>query len=391
MIICKKIIKYVFALVFFLIIENISAQDTIYVVQQIETIKTEEPKNEFPKFKLGGLFQARYLESFKDGVDVEGLQHSTGTYTRNSYEIKRMRVSLNARLSKNLSLVTLVNLADFKSDPKTKVLENAFARYSFNQYFRVQIGQFRPAFGIEDSHPVDIIKSIDWTNAYYLMGNNGWQSFQIGASFDGTVNLGKIPFHYAVSMTNGNGKNKLDNNSGKHYAGRFSFDLDKKNNFVVGFSTGGGKEFGKTIYALGVDATYAFRLADKWTLDFQAEAYKAINQYLYFSLPEANRDNYISDYVFEGFYVIPNLRYEIGIKNLHAIDFSIRYEYLDANAKLDSNPRQTIVPMLSFEFLKNYGARIQIGAQIDRYKHNIQDTKTYNANLAFVQFQCRLQ
>jgi hypothetical protein len=47
--------------------------------------------------------------------------------------------------------------------------------------------------------------------------------------------------------------------------------------------------------------------------------------------------------------------------------------------------------MFSLEFLKNYGARIQLGMQIDNYKKNIKDSKTYNSNLAFIQLQCRFQ
>ena len=364
------------------------AQDTLTT----NTVKViEEPKSEFPKFKIGGVFQARYLDSYKKDVDVEGLHHSTGEYVRNTYEIKRMRVSMNANLTENLSVVTLVNLADFKSDPKTRVLENAYAQYSVSKYVKYQVGQFRPAFGMEDSYPVDIVKSIDFSNSYYLMGSNGWQSFQIGAAISGSVDLENVPFHYAVSMTNGNGKNKIDNNNGKHYAGRFYFDLNKKRKFKLGFSTGFGDENKKSIYALGLEATYEIRITEKLSLDFQAEAMQATNQFLYFNTAAANRLGNISDYVLKGIYVIPNLHFQIGRKHLQAIDLSIRYEYLDANSKLDSNPRQTLVPMFSIEFLKNYAARLQIGAQIDNYKKNIPNTKTYNANLVFVQFQCRLQ
>ena len=375
-----------------LFVQHLKAQDTLTVTTtNTEMVLVEDAKKEYPKFKVGGVFQARYLDSFKNGVDVEGLQHSSGTYVRNTYEVKRMRVSMNANLTKNLSVVTLINLADFKSDPKTRVLENAYAQYAVSKYIRYQVGQFRPSFGMEDSYAVDIVKSIDFSNSYYLMGSNGWQSFQIGAAITGAVDLGKVPFHYSISMTNGNGKNKIDNNNGKHYAGRFYFDLDKKNAFRLGFSAGAGDEFGQSIYAFGLEGTYTINFNKKWSLDFQAESVRAINQSLYFSTAEADRLGNLSDYILQGVYVIPNLRYEIGHEHLQAIDLSIRYEYLDANIELNSNPRQSWIPMFNIEFLKNYGARLQIGAQIDNYKKNIPNTKTYNANLAFMQFQCRLQ
>ncbi|UYW01085.1 OprO/OprP family phosphate-selective porin [Flavobacterium agricola] len=379
------------AAVLFFAASSLQAQDTIYVVQQIVNTKTETTKSEYPKFKIGGVFQARYLESVKRDVDVDGLNHTEGKYLKSTYDVKRMRVSMNANLTQNLSVVALANFADFKSDPRTRVLENAYARYAVSRYVQLQIGQFRPSFGMEDSYPVDIVKSIDYSNAYYLMGSNGWQSFQIGAAVGGSVDLGKVPLTYSVSMTNGNGKNTVDNNNGKHYSGRFVFDLNKKNNFRLGFSAGAGNEFGKDIYALGLEGTYQMKLTERWSFDIQTEAIQAINQSLYFSLPEADRLDNINNYVLKGIYALPSFRYYVGKKHFQALEFSFRYEYLEANSKLNSNPRQTYVPMLSLEFLKNYGARIQIGAQIDNYRKNIANTKTYNANLAFVQFQCRLQ
>jgi len=39
--------------------------------------------------------------------------------------------------------------------------------------------------------------------------------------------------------------------------------------------------------------------------------------------------------------------------------------------------------------LKNYGARIQLGLQLDRYKKQTQNTNEYNKNLFIVQVQSR--
>jgi len=388
----SKIIISLFSL---FLANNLYAQEPVIEEKKVNAVEIKKEEVKYPKLKLGGVFQARYLANFKKDVDINGLHHSDGKAITNSFEIKRMRVSLAAQISENLELNTLVNLADFKSDPKTRVLENAFAKYTVNEYLQIQAGQFRPQFGIEDSHAVDIIKSIDWSNAYYLMGSNGWQSFQIGVAAGGQVNLGQIPFHYSVSITNGNGKNTADNNDGKHYSGRFSFDLNKKNNFAIGLSGGIGEENAHKVYAYGFDLIYKINIAKDWSVDFKAEGYQANNHVLYTSefskLDEvAAAQLNINDFMLNGFYILPNLRYEIGNPRFRAIEFSLRYEYLDASTKLDSNPRQTWTPMLSLEFLKNYGARIQVGMQIDNYKTNIANTKNYNSSLAFVQFQCRL-
>ncbi|MHC5353645.1 porin [Myroides sp. LJL115] len=366
------------------IIEN----DTIKIFEDVVVLN--DPEQKYPKFKVGGVFQARFLDNTKKGVDIDGLQHSSGDVVSNSFDIKRMRVSLNARLSENLEVVALANFADFKNDTKTKVLENAYAKYTVNRYLQFTVGQFRPLFGLEDTYSVDIVKSIDYSNSYYMFGSNGWQSFQIGAAVSGSVDLGKVPLSYGISVTNGNGKNTTDNDNGKNYSTRLLFLLDKKLNFSVGASGGLGETHKESIYAAGVEASITVPIADRWSVEIQSEAKQGTNHNMYFATAPENRLGKLDDYIMKGFYVLPNFRYELGHKYFQAIEFAMRYEYLDANSKLDSNPRQTWVPMLSLEFLKNYGARIQIGMQIDNYKKNIKDTKTYNSNLAFVQFQCRL-
>ncbi|MFD0700353.1 porin [Myroides pelagicus] len=361
--------------------------DTIQVFQDKVIINPVDQK--YPKFKVNGVFQARYLDNFKNGVDINGLHHSEGAVTSNSFEVKRMRVAMKANVMENLEVVALVNLADFKNDPKTRVLENAYAKYTFSRYLQVQIGQFRPLFGLEETYPADVLKSIDYSNSYYVFGANGWTSFQVGASIMGSVDLGKVPMSYGVSITNGNGKNKVDTDNGKHYSSRLLFNLNEKHNLNVGISGGVAEVQRETVYGYGVEATAKFPINDRWCFDFQTELKQADNHDLYFKTPVENRLGDIRDYVVKSFYFLPNIRYEVGKKHFEAVEFACRYEYLDENAKLDSNVRQTWVPMVSIEFLKNYAARIQVGMQIDNYKKNVENTKVYNSNLAFVQFQCR--
>ena len=348
-------------------------------------------KEAYPTFKLGGVFQARYLNNFKNNVDVNGLQHIDGSGTNNTFDIKRMRISLNVKVSQDLEVVVLTNFADFKSDPKTKVLENAYARYSLNRYAQITIGQFRPLFGREETYSVDIIKSIDYSNSYYLFGPLGWTSFQIGGAITGNVDIGsKMGLNYGFSVVNGNGKNKIDNDDGKNYSSRILLDIDKSRGFSIGISGGIAEVEKQKSHAYGVEAALTIPLANKWSVDFQTEAKRATNHTLFFGTAPINRLGELNDYIVNSFYILPNIRYEVGLKRLQAIEFACRYEILDENSKLDSNPRQTWVPILSFEFIKDYKARLQIGMQIDNYKHNFENTTKYNSNLAFVQLQCRL-
>lgn len=362
--------------------------------QSIDSISTPQPSKpqiKYPQVQFKGLFQARYLVGLTENVDLNGLHHSDGDVTQNSFDIKRMRAQVRAKISERTEVVALVNLADFKSDPKNKVLENAYLKYTFNKHFGITVGQFRPWFGIEETYPVDIIKSMDFSNQYYEFGKNGWTSFQIGAALSGVFDIGKVPFTYAFSVVNGNGRNQeMDKDNGKQYSTRIVMGLSQKNNVNLGLNAGVGEVFKKEVYAFGADLTADFALSDRLFFETQMEAKQAINHNLYFSLPVEERTPYISNYQMRGFYFLPNLRYEIKYKKLSAIEFSCRYEYLDTNFRLNSNVRQSLVPMLGFEFLKDYGARIQLGLQIDRYKHTIDDTTTHNNNLLLLQVQSRL-
>lgn len=355
------------------------------------TLGPEEEVVKYPQFQFKGLFQARFLGALSEGVDVLGMQHTTGEVTKTSFDIKRMRVGLNTKLSEATEVVILVNLADFKSDTQGKVLENAYAKYTFNKYFAVTGGQFRPAFGIEELVPVDIIKSFDFSNQYYEFGKNGWTSFQIGASATGSVDVGKIPISYAFSVLNGNGKNQeKDKDSGKLYSTRWVFGLSKSHKINLGLNGGMGKVFDQDVFALGADITSDFKLTDKFTFDLQIEYKQGTNSTMYFSLPATDRTLKADDYQMRGYYIMPNLRYLIDYKKLSSLEFSCRYESFDPSFRLNSNLRQTYTPMVSLEFGKAYTGRIELGFQIDRYDKSIPDTSTYNANLLIIQFQCRL-
>jgi hypothetical protein len=326
-----------------------------------------------------------------DNVDVLGVQHTTGEVTQTSFDIKRMRVGLTTKISPETEVVILVNLADFKSDPKGKVLENAYAKYTFNKYAALVGGQFRAPFGIEDQVSVDIIKSFDFSNQYYEFGKNGWTSFQIGAAVLGSVDIGKVPVNYAFTIVNGNGKNQeKDKDNGKQYFTRWVFSLSKKNNINLGLNGGTGRVSTQEVFAIGADITSNFKLADKFHLELQAEYKQGTNHNLYFSLPVEGRTASVADYQMRGLYFLPNLRYAIAYRRLSSIEISCRYETFDASYKIDSNVRRTYTPMVSLEFGKAYTGRIELGFTLDNYEKNIPDTSTYSSNLFLIQLQCRL-
>lgn len=157
----------------------------------------------------------------------------------------------------------------------------------------------------------------------------------------------------------------------------------------LGLNGGVGEVFSKKVYAVGVDLSSLLTFGPRWNLDMQLEAKQATNHLLYLAASPELRGNNPNQYLIRGIYFLPNLRYELHHKNLNALEFSCRYEYIDPDFRLNSNPQQTITPMLGLEFLKNYGARIQLGVQFDRYKNSIANTTKYNNNLFIVQVQSR--
>ncbi|WP_442588730.1 porin [Pedobacter sp. AW31-3R] len=354
----------------------------------------QEPlkKESIPKLNIAfnGLFQARYAFSNDKNVDLNGLHHTDGKAIYNDFDLKRVRLQASSKISDRTEVFILLNLADFKSDPENKVLENAFITYRLNPYINFRMGQFRPAFGLEDMYPVDVIKSMDYSNQYTAFGNNGWQSFQMGASIFGAVK-GIIPVHYEFTVVNGNNRNQvMDSDNGKHFSSRIEFGLEKCLDMKLGLNGGLARVAGNGVYAAGIDLTAKIPLIKKWALEIETEGKQGNNHTLFHGIDTASRLGNISQYQIRGVYFLPNLRYAINYHRLNSIEFSCRYEYFDKDFKHGHNPRETYTPMISAEFLKTYNARIQLGVTIDRYKHQLPATAQYNNELFIVQVQSRL-
>ncbi|MCW3462318.1 OprO/OprP family phosphate-selective porin [Chitinophaga nivalis] len=343
------------------------------------------------KITLGGVFQARYTLSLHKDVDVNGMHQPDATeVVRNSFSLKRARLQVKAQVSDRFMAAVLVNLADFSGDTKGKVLENAYISYRWNDAVNFTIGQFRPSFGLEDLYPVDIIKSMDFSNQYYAFGNNGWQSFQLGVSMFGSFAKDRnIPIKYSLAVVNGNNRNQpSDNDNGK--LGTARLELGNMNRLAVGLNGGFGVVKRKNVYAFGVDVTGVFPLSPTLDLELQTEYKQGTDHQYYYALHDSLRIDPLNKYLMHGVYVLPNFRYKINYHKLTSIEFSVRYEYFNEDYKHDGNTRQTFIPMISLAFLKDYGGRLQLGMQIDQYKKDIPGTKTHNSNLMIVQVQCRL-
>lgn len=82
-----------FGIIALLITSCLHAQEPVFEEIEVNVVEPKKKEETFPKLKLGGVFQARYLVNLKDNVDVNGLNYTNGKGVNNSFEIKRMRVS----------------------------------------------------------------------------------------------------------------------------------------------------------------------------------------------------------------------------------------------------------------------------------------------------------
>lgn len=343
--------------------------------------------SEKAKINFSGMIQTQFNYALDDDIDITGKHHSgTEHFSHNSFSVKRARLQLNATISDRINAVMLVNFGDFTGNPQNKVLENAYIKYSVNDYVNFQFGQFRPQFGQEDNYPVDFVRSIDYSNQYYLFGANSWQSFQIGASYFGEIKNISVPIKYYIGVFNGNNRNQIgDNDDGKIVPARLVFGFGKHTQF--GVSAGAGKNMGQKIWAYGADIDYKRQVNEKWDVEFVSEYKQGINSAAYFE--QADPVIPISRYAMRGVYLQPNVGYSFKNTRLKKLEFAFRYEYLDAEFRLDGNSRQSYIPMISASFAEAYAIRVQMGYLMDRYERNIPNTTQYNANRIICQVQAR--
>ena len=340
---------------------------------------------------FAGLLQTRYTYSMTKNVDVNGKNYpDTMRGVTNSFSLKRVRFQVKAQINDHFDAAILVNFADFSnSNVANRVLENAFIRYSLNSHFHIIAGQYRPFFGIEDAIPVDIIKSLDYSNQYTAFGNSGWQSFQIGLCIYGDItgSEAKIPLRYYAGVHNGNNRNQpTDNDNTKHTYVRLEGDVAK--NVTVGVNGGLGSTQNENGSAWGGDVRSKIKFNSKWTVELTGEYKEGSNFAAFNSFATAPKPN-VDQFKMRGFYVFPNIRYEYKRPRVRAIELSARYEYFDDSYKFNSNPRQTIIPMLAMEFADNYFACLQVGMYIDVFKNDVPNTTQYSHNAAVAQLQIR--
>jgi hypothetical protein len=337
------------------------------------------------------LLQIRYMASLTHNVDVTGknFDPAIAKGVTNTFSIRRARFMVKAAVNDRFSTNFMFNFAEFNGNTANKVVENAFVKYAANKHFNIQAGQFRPFFGIEDLIPAELIKTLDYSNQYAAFAASGWQGFQLGISVFGNITGDDKKFvKYYAGIYNGNNRNQpTDNDNTKNVYGRLETTLSE--HFLLGANAASGSFGAGTGFAWGGDVTGKISLCDskKWELFLTAEGKSGTNFNLYNTTTTLKPQ--LSDCKMWGIYFFPLLRYNCNQARLRALEFSSRYEYLNENSKLGDNPYQVITPNISFVFADDMYASLQVGTNVELFKHNVPLTNSYNQSLFYMQLQLR--
>ena len=353
-----------------------------------DSLKSEAPKpKEFKIFNkkatIGALLVGDYANSLTKDVDMNGKHNPTAS--DNGFYLVYFRVNGKFAINDKLSAQILVNFADFKNDPKNKVLEIAALKWTPSTYFNVQVGQFRPYFGLEDMYPAEIMKSYAWSNQYSLLGKSNWESFQIGAAVSGSLSKKKIPLRYYYTFYNGNGKNQVqDNDDAKNHALRLEYDLLPK--LQLGVNEALTKIDNQNASMFGADISYNANLSKLWKAGFNTEFKYGTNISAFSAATLAGKD--VSDYKMTGFYIIPFISRAINESNKSFIEFTCRYEYLE-DVNKNGNVGRFYTPMLSYVMGEDYTSKISLVGVISDYNKDVLNSTQYSSNLLLLQYQIR--
>lgn len=353
-----------------------------------DSLKSEAPKpKEFKIFNkkatIGALLVGDYANSLTKDVDMNGKHNPTAS--DNGFYLVYFRVNGKFSINNKLSAQILVNFADFKNDPKNKVLEIAALKWTPSTYFNVQVGQFRPYFGLEDMYPAEIMKSYARSNQYSLLGKSNWESFQIGAAVSGSLSKKKIPLRYYYTFYNGNGKNQVqDNDDAKNHALRLEYDLLPK--LQLGVNEALTKIDNQNASMFGADISYHTKLSKLWNAGFNSEFKYGTNVSAFTAATLAGKN--ISDYKMTGFYIIPFISRTINENNKSFVEFTCRYEYLEDLNK-NGNVGRFYTPMLSYVMGEDYTSKISLVGVISDYNKDVANSTQYNSNLLLLQYQIR--
>lgn len=166
---------------------------------------------------------------------------NTGGEETNKLELSRFMLMLRAQVTPELMLFVMPDLASKTSE---KFLHEYWGIYNFNPNLYVKVGQYKTPFSIEnEKSPTDMGNIYFHDGVGYMAGIFGDPTYGNLAGRDLGVTIGGSAFPakdghkqlgYSVSVFNGSGMNKTENNTQKDYVLRLNYYPIK--NFMISTS-----------------------------------------------------------------------------------------------------------------------------------------------------------
>jgi phosphate-selective porin len=191
------------------------------------------------KLKLSGYLQAGWLND-DAGFSVT-VPPTTGRTlgVDNQFFVRRARLNFNGQVLQKTGFRISIETSDMNG----KILRDAYVFADYIPYARVTVGQFKDPYGVEGVECICENPTINRSFATNFIADPTLRD--IGAMLSGkyTTTVAGLPLGagYAVALTNGTGKNAVDDNDNKDVSGRAWL-----NPFLPGLTVGGSWYNGKT-------------------------------------------------------------------------------------------------------------------------------------------------
>ncbi|MGC9065229.1 MAG: porin [Candidatus Ratteibacteria bacterium] len=289
--------------------EMLSAVENITKKQKEDPAKNSIKTSAADNIKIGGYLQGRY-----DMYDYSGR--------RDEFSIKRARIGLSGKV---IDKVTFKIEFDTTKGKDNDLLTDAWVKLAYFPQFNITLGQFKLPFSEEYNISSSALDTIERS----LPVNNMATEYDKGIMFDGNFINGKI--YYGVSLTNGTGGNRSEDNDDKDVTGRIVFaPWSGSENPASGLKFGYGYQTGTQRTGLNkIDRT-----RNNFMLKYDYKNFKMLAEYI-----DQGEKGTTSNVEKNGYFV--QCAYNIPLENHKSIEPVVKYEVYDPNTQISKNT-QTI-------------------------------------------------
>lgn len=320
-------------------------------------------KTTLSKFQIGGFIQPKYAFT-NDSTKTSG----------NGFGIRRFEVKISAELNEQIGMELTYDFGAMKSGVGGD-LRDAFIRYTYNDWIKIQMGQFKkPMLKEEFLISSSAIRMIDRGLIDKSLADNFYADRDMGIMLNGDGYNDDLPFEYWIGAFNGNGRNQSsDDNSAKQFVAHLEYSP------MVGLVLGGDvsvigfdnnykydKKKLKADSTLSIDKTI-YRSAQGLNVEFAYEDLSIISEYYtwenhitpFSTSKKVLINSFQNPSRSSGFYVNPIYLFRFQNDFISKLDVGIKYEQLDTDVRIDNNTKQAITVGTSV-YLNENGSRFQL-------------------------------